>query len=121
MDQTVFSWVVDALIILGLLILSIAIYGMLRMPDLYTRLHAASKAAFLGVIPFLVAAATTGEPAIIYRALLIGVFLLLTTPVAAHVIGHTAYLKGEPMETPGAIDESGRALPEFPGGQREPT
>ncbi len=111
MDQAVSSWMADALIVLGLLILSLAIYGMLRMPDLYTRLHAASKAAFLGVIPFLVAAATTGQAAMISRSLLIGVFLLLTTPVAAHVIGHTAYQRREPMETPGALDESGHDLP----------
>jgi multicomponent Na+:H+ antiporter subunit G len=107
--------VAGILIILGLAILTIAIYGMLRMPDLYTRLHAASKAAFLGVIPFLLAAATTGEPAIIARSLLIGVFLLLTTPVAAHVIGQAAYRTDEPMETPGAVDASGRALPGAPG------
>lgn len=99
------------LVLCGLAILSVAVYGMVRMPDLYTRLHAASKAAVLGIIPFLLAAATTGEPAIIARSLLIGLVLLLTTPVAAHVIGQTAYRTNEPMETPGAIDESGRDLP----------
>jgi multicomponent Na+:H+ antiporter subunit G len=98
-------------ILLGLAVLTIAVYGMLRMPDLYTRLHAASKAAFLGVLPFLVAAMTTGEPAMIARALLIGVFLLLTTPVAAHVIGQAAFRTDEAMETSGALDESGRGLP----------
>jgi multicomponent Na+:H+ antiporter subunit G len=102
------AWLADGLILLGLLILSIAIYGIIRMPDLYTRLHGASKAAFLGVLPFLLAATTVGDPAIIFRALLIGAFLILTTPVAAHAIAHAAYLKGERMETPGAVDETSR-------------
>jgi multicomponent Na+:H+ antiporter subunit G len=110
--DTPLRWLADVLILLGLIILSIAIYGMIRMPDLYTRLHAASKAAFLGVLPFLLAAATTGDPAIIARVLLIAAFLALTTPVAAHAIAHAAYLRAERMETPGAVDESGRALPD---------
>jgi len=46
-------------------------------------------------------------PAMITRSILIGIFLLLTTPVAAHVIGQAAYRTDEPMETPGAVDESG--------------
>lgn len=104
-------WVADALVVVGLLILSIAIYGMVRMPDLYTRLHAASKAAFLGILPLLVVAAT-GGPASRFRAFLIAVFLLLTTPVAAHAVAQAAYRTREPLETPGAVDESGRRLPE---------
>lgn len=112
MLQVFLPWVADALVIVGLLILSIAIYGMVRMPDLYTRLHAASKAAFLGILPLLFVAAATGGPASIFRAFLIAVFLLLTTPVAAHAIAQAAYRTREPLETPGAVDESGRRLPE---------
>jgi multisubunit Na+/H+ antiporter MnhG subunit len=56
-------------------------------------------------------AATDDEPAIVGSATLIGVFLLLTTPVTAHVIALAAYRQGERMETPGARDESGRDLP----------
>ena len=96
------------LIIFGLSLLSLSVYGMVKMPDVYTRIHAASKAAFLGIMPFLLAAMLTGNPAMITRALLIALFLLLTTPISAHIIGQAAYLTDEPMETPGAIDESGR-------------
>lgn len=112
MIQMVLPWIADGLILLGMLILSIAIYGMVWMPDLYTRLHAASKAAVLGVIPLLIAASTTGDPAMIYRAILIAIFLLFTTPVAAHAIAQAAYVQRERMRTPGARDESGRQLPE---------
>lgn len=100
-----------ALILVGLLILTFSIYGMLKMPDIYTSIHAASKAAFLGIVPFLIAAMLAGNPAMITRAILIAVFLILTTPISSHIIGQVAYLTHEPMETAGAIDESGRELP----------
>jgi multicomponent Na+:H+ antiporter subunit G len=101
------TWLADGLILLGLLILTIAIAGLARLPDLYTRLHAASVAGFVGIVPFLAAAATTGARAIIYRVILIGVFLLLTSTVATHAIAHAAHLRGERPRTPGgAVDRS---------------
>ncbi len=105
-------WVADALVILGVAIMTVGVYGVVRMPDLYTRLHAASKSVFLGTISLVLASMVTGEAAIVARVLLIGVLLLLTTPVASHAIGRGAYLEGEQMQTPGALDESGHNLAE---------
>ncbi len=104
-------YLADALVVLGVFIMTVGVYGVIRMPDTYTRLHAASKAVFLGVISLLVASVVTGDPQIIFRGVLIGVFLILTTPVSAHVIGRAAYQRGERMEAPEAVDESGRDLP----------
>jgi multicomponent Na+:H+ antiporter subunit G len=104
------AWIADALVLLGVGVMTIGVYGLYRMPDIYTRLHAASKAVFLGVIALLVASAATREPSILYRVLLIGIFLLVTTPVAAHAVARAAYLLREPMRSPGAVDESGRLL-----------
>ncbi len=109
--EAIVPWLADALVILGVLIMTIGVYGVIRMPDTYTRLHGASKAVFLGVISLLVASVVTGDPAIIFRVILVGVFLILTTPVSAHVIARAAYLQGERMEAPDAVDESGRNLP----------
>jgi multicomponent Na+:H+ antiporter subunit G len=108
-------YLADALVVLGLFVMTVGVYGMIRMPDTYTRLHAASKAVFLGVISLCASSAVTGDPAIIYRAMLIAAFLLVTTPISALVIARAAFLRGERMETPGALDESGRDLPEAPG------
>ncbi|HSJ93116.1 MAG TPA: monovalent cation/H(+) antiporter subunit G [Gaiellaceae bacterium] len=105
------AWVADALVLLGVVVMTVGVYGVFRMPDVYTELHAASKAVFLGVVVLLVASTVTGDGAIIARAALIGVFLVLTTPVAAHVIALAAYRQEERMETPGALDESGHDLP----------
>lgn len=105
-----FPWLADALVVLAIAVMTIGVYGIRRMPDVYTQLHATSKAVFLGVIAILVASAVSGDPAIILRLVLIGTFLLLTTPVSAHVVARAAYRRREPMMTPGAIDESGRGL-----------
>ncbi len=107
-------WLADALVVLGVGIMTVGVYGVIRMPDVYTRLHAASKSVFLGVFSLALASIVTGDPAIIARVILIAVLLLLTTPVSAHAIGRGAYLEGERMETPGAVDESGHHLDESP-------
>ena len=79
-------YLADALVILGLFVMTVGVYGVIRMPDTYTRLHATSKAVFLGVVSLCVASVVTGDPAIIYRAMLIGAFLLVTTPISAFVV-----------------------------------
>lgn len=103
-------WLADGLVVLALVVMTLGVYGLRRMPDVYTQLHATSKAVFLGVIAILAASAAGGDPQIILRLVLIGVFLLLTTPVSAHVVARAAYRRREPMTTPGAIDESGSGL-----------
>ena len=110
--QALAPWVADALVVLGLLVMTLGVYGILHMPDVYNKLHAASKVVVLGVISLLVASAATGDPVVIYRVVLIGAFLLLTAPVSAHVIARAAYLRQQRMETPDAVDESGRDLTE---------
>ena len=101
------AWVSDVLVLLGLAIMTVGVYGVFRFPDVYTQLHASSKAAFLGVVALLLAAAIEGEQGIVARTALIVVLLALTTPVAAHAVAQAAHHLGEPMRTPGAVDESG--------------
>lgn len=109
--ESLVPWLADALVVLGVFVMTVGVYGMIRMPDTYTRLHAASKVVFLGVISLLLASTATRNPDIVFRVVLIAAFLLLTTPVSGHVIARAAYLRGERIEAPGAIDESGRNLP----------
>jgi multicomponent Na+:H+ antiporter subunit G len=106
MIQALLPWAVDALVLLGLFILTIAVYGIARMPDVYTRLHAAGKAGLMGALPILVAASAGSDPSAIAKAILIGAFLILTTPIVAHEIGRAAYLERQRMTTPGSVDES---------------
>lgn len=89
----------------GLLIL-IAGLGLLRMPDLLTRMHASSKAATLGAAMILLAVGLWfGEAAIGVRVALIVLFLLVTAPVATHVISRAGYRGGVPLAENTVIDE----------------
>lgn len=103
-------WLADVLVILGVFGMTVGVYGIIRMPDIYNRLHAASKVVFLGVLSLLIASTVTNDARIISRVVLIGAFLILTTPVSAHVIARAAFLRGQKMETPNPVDESGRGL-----------
>lgn len=102
------AYLADFLVFGGIVVITLGVLGVFRMPDTYTQLHASSKAVVFGVIAVLAAITTGGEPTVVFRVVLVSVFLVLTTPVAAHVIARAAYRHREPMETPGAIDESGR-------------
>jgi multicomponent Na+:H+ antiporter subunit G len=107
----VIAYVADALVLLGLIVCTVGVLGLFRMPDVFAQLHAAAKAVFLGIAAFLLAAAAGGEGPVLARVVLIGVLLLVTTPVAAHVIARAAWRRREPMRTPGALDESGPSRP----------
>ena len=107
---SVAPFLADALVVFGVFIMTIGVYGMIRLPDTYTRLHATSKAVVLGVISLLVASLFTGDPKIILRVVLIAAFLVLTTPVSAHVIARAAYAREESMRSPDAVDESDKDL-----------
>lgn len=107
MVDVLLSWLADALIVLGAIMTSIAMFGLIRLPDIYTRIHAASKVAVMGSIPILAASYSTGEPAQILRAILIAILLVLTTPVASHAIARAAYLE----ETGELVDADGAEAP----------
>jgi multicomponent Na+:H+ antiporter subunit G len=98
--------VADLLVLVGLVVVTIAMYGVVRFPDAYLQLHASGKAAFVGVASLLLAAALSGDPATAARVALIVVLLAITTPVASHAIAQAAHHRGEPMHSPEAIDES---------------
>lgn len=83
-------WISDALVVLGLAVMTIGVAGIVRMPDIFTKQHAASKSVFLGVCSILTAVAISWEPAFTARAVLIGALLILTTPVASHEIARAA-------------------------------
>lgn len=104
------AYVFDAMVVLGTIVMSLGVFGMIRLPDLYTKIHAASKAVVLGVAVLMIAGTVRSESAIIMRLFLLIAVILVATPVASHAIGRAGYLQHERMQTPGAIDESGSHL-----------
>ncbi|SEB91024.1 monovalent cation/H(+) antiporter subunit G [Nitratireductor aquibiodomus] len=91
----VFNILTGLLIIIGAAFTLIAAIGILRLPDLYTRMHAASKAGTLGSGLMLIALAIFAQDqAIVTRALAAVVFFLLTAPISAHLLAKAAYAAG---------------------------
>ena len=83
---------------IGALAILIASIGIVRMPDFYLRLSVTVKAATLGSGLLLFSAAIFfPEVSVATKALAITFFLVLTAPVAAHLIGRTAYFIGTPL------------------------
>lgn len=73
----------------------LAAVGVLRLPDLYSRMHAASKAGIVGTgLIFVGIAVVSLDGAIILRAAIGILFLVLTTPVSAHLLARAAYFVG---------------------------
>jgi multicomponent Na+:H+ antiporter subunit G len=82
-------------IVSGGFFMLVAGIGVIRMPDLLMRMHAATKAGTLGAGLLLLAVAIHfGTAGVTIRAVATIFFLLLTAPVAAHVIGRAAYFSG---------------------------
>ncbi len=89
------NYITGALLIIGALFNLIAAIGLLRFPDVFTRMHAASKAGTLGSGLMLVAIALhAGELSISSKALAAVVFFLITAPVSAHLLARAAYVAG---------------------------
>ncbi len=106
------AYVYDALVVLGVLVMTLGVFGIIRMPDLYMKLHAASKAVFLGVMVLAGTATALHDGSVIARTILLCLILAVTTPVSAHAIGRAGYILHERMSSPGAVDESGSHLAE---------
>ena len=97
---------VSVLVLLGALAGLVAGVGLVRMPDLYTRMQATSKAATLGAILVLLATALDfADTAITVRSLIVVLFLALTAPVGAHMLARAGYVAGVRMADADAVDE----------------
>lgn len=87
--------VLAGLVLLGGFFSLMAGLGILRLPDVLIRMHASTKAGTLGCGLILGAVALWfGDVATVSRALATIAFLLITAPVAAHMIGRAAFRSG---------------------------
>lgn len=97
--------------------------GLVRLPDFYTRMHAPTKATTLGVSGVLAAAALTipgGVLAVGLKSLLVIVFLFLTAPIGAHMMGRAARGAGIAFCAQTHVDELPEAEPERVGEEIPP-
>ena len=98
--------IADALMLGGASFLLLAAVGIVRMPDLFTRMQTASKASTLGISLILLAAGLLlDDYAVGLRAILTISFFFVTAPVAAHMIARAAYFVGVPLWSGTITDE----------------
>jgi len=87
-----------ALMLAGVASAFLAALGVLRMPDVFTRLSATSKASTLvKMCIFLALALAFDDLGVATRALAAVAFVFLTAPLAAHAIGRAAFALGVPL------------------------
>jgi multicomponent Na+:H+ antiporter subunit G len=99
--------VADVLVLMGVAAMAIAVFGAIRLPNPYARLHSASKAVVLGVLAILLASCPSGDGPLMGRCLLVGVFALLTSPVGSHALARMQYLETGAGGPPIAAGEEG--------------
>lgn len=88
----------EILFLVGAFFMLVAALGVVRFPDLFMRLHSNTKSATLGVGCIMLGTAIHfGTSRFAVQALAIILFLLITAPVAAHLLGRAAYLSGVPL------------------------
>lgn len=121
------GFIVGALIIIGLVFNFLGTLGLLRFPDVYTRLHTATKATTFGTIFLTLAVVVYGaniwmsnEDAVggllIFSSITALIFLLITNPTGAHAIARAAYRSGVKPEM-AVIDQLEIANMEIEGGE----
>jgi len=96
--STITAVVVTALLVVGSAFLAIGTIGLLRLPDVYNRMHATSKATTLGAASIFLAGFVYFGPGGSGLTSLVGIaFLFLTAPTGAHMISRSAQKMGVPF------------------------
>ncbi|WP_083248468.1 monovalent cation/H(+) antiporter subunit G [Desulfuribacillus stibiiarsenatis] len=106
--------VISFLILFGVFFILVGSIGVARLPDVYTRLHAPTKAATLGIIGLLLASLmyflvfeNHGESTGVFagKHILTIIFIFVTAPVGAHMLTRAAYIAGEKKFEGTCLDE----------------
>lgn len=85
------GWLVIASVVAGLTFASIAVVGVLRLPDVYTRAHASSKSDTLGIgLLLLAATVASGSTGTAIKMAALLAFVTVTNPLAAHALTRSA-------------------------------
>jgi len=107
------DWFAAFFLILGSFFMFLAGLGTLRFPDLFSRMHAATKAASFGVGLML-----TGfilkyfSWYLLFESALIIIFIFITAPIASHMLGRVGYLLNVPLYKNTIADEMSGLYPD---------
>ena len=104
------------LVLLGSIFLLLASLGLIRMPDLYNRMQAGTKATTLGSL-LIFAGFAALSPSAWPRFLLLIVFIFLTNPLSSHALARSAHFQGVPVVMPGKGGPKGVARDDLAAAQ----
>ena len=104
--------------IIGYILIMIGIFfnisgciGLVRLPDVYNRLQASTKCVTLGTVLLLVGVVLISDlPALNAKAIICAVFILITSPTAAHAIAKGAYASGVKLWENSVVDKYGEDI-----------
>ena len=105
------EYAVCAGLVVGTFFVAVSALGLLRLPDVYSRMHAVTKATTIGLAGMLAASALDGWSdgrGFLAEALTIW-FVFLTNPVGGHMIARSAYLTGTPLTKDSVLDQLAEA------------
>lgn len=106
-------WLLEILVavvmLLGAFLMVVASIGLIRFPDIYTRMHAAGKAGTLGILLLILAAVFFFLPepnaSVHFRGPLAIFFQFITTPAAVHLLARAIYVTEYPLTDRTSVDE----------------
>ena len=94
------------LVIIGVLFNIFGCIGLVRFPDVYNRLQASTKCVTLGTVLLLIGVAIiSATGATSAKAIICAIFILLTSPTAAHAIAKGSYASGVPLWENSVVDK----------------
>lgn len=102
------DWIPALLMLFGGVISVVSAFGIIRFPDVYSRLHAATKSSTLAVLITLSGAFLYflfADSVLSVRLILGIVFVFITSPVSGHLICRASYRSGVPMTKTTTVDE----------------
>lgn len=105
-------WLISAAVLVGCFFCMLSAFGCMRMRDAYTRMHVATKSvAFGGAILVICQMLANPDLTVLVFGALILVFLYMTLPLAAHLLGRVIYRSGIRPLKPFVIDEAVGRIP----------
>ena len=110
----------SVLLLSGVAFVLLAAIGLQRFPDVFARMHAATKAATLGLVLVLGGTGLRVESAgDVSKLALVGILMFVTAPIGAHMVGRAAYRSGTELNPNTVIDELAGTSAEQPGSQMD--
>lgn len=106
--EQILSYIGYVFLFLGAIFLLLGAIGILRMPDIFARLQAGTKASTLGSLGMLLGVGFL-RPEWFFKIIIIMIFVILSNPISSHAIARGSYLSGlKPKldETEDAFEEA---------------